>query len=44
MHIHLNALKADLTQGVLDYTAAIEGDKTLQCQFVACMRQLYPAG
>jgi hypothetical protein len=42
MHLHLKALRADLAEGVLGYTAAIESDKTLQSNFHACMRQLYP--
>lgn len=44
MHIHLQALKADLAQGVRDYSSAIENDNALQRRFVACMRQLYPEG
>jgi hypothetical protein len=44
MHIHLKALGADLSRGVLTYAAAVAAEARLQGNFERCMRQLYPLG
>lgn len=43
VHIHLRAMKVDIQRAAKRYVREIASSKTLQNNFLACMRQLYPA-